>query len=187
MKWNKAKALDEGFKNTGRKKRVSKGKYLYDIYEKINDDGTKEKIYVSNKYENIKLIETKGRKKVDRDKDEVVKELKKSFEAIGLDSATAEARAAELYNIKSETDASFINELTILSYAVKEESKTDKQKKIKRAILNTGEDPEDLAARLGITEEELFKESNWTNNIFTIGNNKYRFEFKYNGETMVKL
>ena len=187
MKWNKAKALDEGFKNTGRKKRVSKGKYLYDIYEKINDDGTKEKIYVSNKYENIKLVETKGRKKVDRDKDEVIKELRKSFEAIGLDSETAHARAAQLYNVKSEADASFINELTILSYAVSEESKTDKQKKIKRAILNTGEDPEDLAARLGVTESELFNESNWTNNIFKVGNNKYRFEFKYNGETMVKL
>lgn len=186
MKWNKAKALDEGFKNTGRKKRVSKGKYLYDIYERINDNGDKERIYVSNKYENIKLVETKGRKKSYR-KDEAINEIQKSFEAIGLDSATAKDKAIELYNKKVDDDKTFINELTILSYAVSEESKTDKQKKIKRAILNTGEDPEDLAARLGVTESELFNESNWTNNIFQVGNKKYRFEFRYNGETMVQL
>lgn len=185
MKWNKTKALDEGFKNTGRKKRVSKGKYLYDIYERINDDGNKERIYVSNKYENIKFVETKGRKTSYR-KDEAIKEIQKSFEAIGFDSARAEEKAIDLYNRKVE-DNTFINELTILSYAVGEESLTNKEKKIKRAILNTGEDPSDLAARLGVTESELLNESNWENNIFKIGNNKYRFEFRYNGETMVKL
>ena len=58
--------------------------------------------------------------------------------------------------------------------------------KIEKAIINTGYTPEELAAEMGIDVMDLLDEDNWDGSTFSFGGDSWDFEFRYEGDIMVK-
>jgi len=61
------------------------------------------------------------------------------------------------------------------------------ENKTERFILNLGYEPEQLADELDIDVDDLLDESNWEDNMFSLGDDAYEFEFKYTGEAYKKV
>ena len=60
------------------------------------------------------------------------------------------------------------------------------ESKIEKAIINTGYSVEELADELGISVADLLDENNWDGSTFTFGGSSWDFEFRYEGDIMVK-
>ena len=58
--------------------------------------------------------------------------------------------------------------------------------KIEKAIINTGYSIDELADELGIDVADLLDENNWNGSTFSFGGDSWDFEFRYEGDIMVK-
>lgn len=58
---------------------------------------------------------------------------------------------------------------------------------ITRMLVNAGYSPEEAAADIGVDVADLLDQSNWNNDVFTLGSLVYRFEYSYTGNLFTAI
>ena len=58
---------------------------------------------------------------------------------------------------------------------------------INRLLSNLGVDADTLAEQIGVTEEDIYNEENWQNDLFTVGGTSWAINFNYTGNVLVPV
>ena len=193
----------KGYSNTGRTKRVirntKKGivEYNYSIFKDVST-GKEVRIQTSTNSVRRSRGQVINKKNFDKVVNDIAKDahldnatkrtLKSKLEAL-LDEKIASGEKLYMSSVAGVTK----NYLTTMSITDPEELEgLSSRKKITAAIYNTGELPEDLAARLSaqsgkrITEDDLLNPDNWIGNSFVFQGARWNFRFSYNDEVLVR-
>lgn len=193
----------KGYANTGRTKRVirntKKGlvEYNYNIFKDIS---TGKEIRIQTSTNSVRR--SRGQVINKQNFDKVVNDIARDAHLDPTTKRTLKGKLESLLNEKIESGEKLYmssvagvtkNYLTTMAITDPEELEgLSSRKKITSAIYNTGELPEDLAARLAtqsgkrITEDDLLDPDNWIGNSFVFQGAKWDFRFSYNDEVLVR-
>lgn len=193
----------KGYTNTGRTKRVirntKKGlvEYNYSIFKDIS---TGKEIRIQTSTNSVRR--SRGQVINKQNFDKVVNDIARDAHLDPTTKRTLKGKLESLLNEKIESGEKLYmssvagvtkNYLTTMAITDPEELEgLSSRKKITAAIYNTGELPEDLAARLAtqsgkrITEDDLLDPDNWIGNSFVFQGAKWDFRFSYNDEVLVR-
>ena len=122
-----------------------------------------------------------------------VKKAKRSDLIVGKSGKIYEDRLKKLRD-SLDTDDQYELDLIIMHQKSKKDARISERtlrsmlsdSKIEKAIINTGYSIDELANELGIDVADLLDESNWNGSTFSFGGDSWDFEFRYEGDIMVK-
>lgn len=193
----------KGYRNTGRTKRVirntKKGlvEYNYSIFKDVS---TGKEIRIQTSTNSVRR--SRGQVINKQNFDKIVNDIARDAHLDPTTKRTLKGKLESLLNEKIESGEKLYmssvagvtkNYLTTMAITDPEELEgLSSRKKITAAIYNTGELPEDLAARLAtqsgkrITEDDLLDPDNWIGNSFVFQGAKWDFRFSYNDEVLVR-
>lgn len=203
----------KGYVNTGRTKRVMralKGKVVEYNYTIFKDTSTGKEIRIRtsesairrSRGEIINIIYDETRDINGETKyDKFIKDISKSY---NFDKETYDDFKSMMIELKdkkvSKGEKLYMSSVNaaVNSYMMNFDLISDdatwnkSRKRIASAIFNTGELPEDLAARLSaqsgvrITEDNLLNPDNWHGDTFTFNGIRWRFHFTYSGDVLTR-
>lgn len=193
----------KGYSNTGRTKRVirntKKGvvEYNYNIFKDVS---TGKEIRIQTSSNSVRR--SRGQVINKKNFDKVVNDISKDAHLDNATKRTLKSKLEALLDEKIESGEKLYmssvagvtkNYLTTMAITDPEELEgLSSRKKITAAIYNTGELPEDLAARLSaqsgknITEDDLLNPDNWIGSAFVFQGARWNFRFSYNDEVLVR-
>lgn len=189
-----------GYVNTGRTKRVIRGnvEYNYSIF-KNTATGKEIRIQTSSEAKRRGRGQVINKKNVDNIINNIARDAR-------LDPDTKRTLSSKIKSVLNDKNAEgkklYMNSVntivanyveTLSVSTVEELDRLSSKKRIQGAIYNTGEMPDDLAARLSaqsgksISEEDLLNPDNWSGNRFSFGGIYWNFSFSYSGEVFTRV
>ena len=122
-----------------------------------------------------------------------VKKAKRSDLIVGKSGKIYEDRLKKLRE-SLDADDQYELDLIIMHQKSKKDARISERtlrsmlsdSKIEKAIINTGYSIDELADELGIDVADLLDENNWNGSTFSFGGDSWDFEFRYEGDIMVK-
>ena len=122
-----------------------------------------------------------------------VKKAKRSDLIVGKSGKIYEDRLKKLRD-SLDADDQYELDLIIMHQKAKKDARISERtlrsmlsdSKIEKAIINTGYSIDELADELGIDVADLLDENNWNGSTFSFGGDSWDFEFRYEGDIMVK-
>lgn len=122
-----------------------------------------------------------------------VKKAKRSDLIVGKSGKIYEDRLKKLRD-SLDADDQYELDLIIMHQKSKKDARISERtlrsmlsdSKIEKAIINTGYSIDELADELGIDVADLLDENNWNGSTFSFGGDSWDFEFRYEGDIMVK-
>ena len=122
-----------------------------------------------------------------------VKKAKRSDLIVGKSGKIYEDRLKKLRD-SLDADDQYELDLIIMHQKSKKDARISERtlrsmlsdSKIEKAIINTGYSIDELANELGIDVADLLDENNWNGSTFSFGGDSWDFEFRYEGDIMVK-